>query len=414
MNAWLRQIHTSNALYVPGPVCDEMGLADGDWVWLISGHGRIKVEIARHEAVNRTRCGPGTPSASARAPGASTRMCPRRKKRFLMNHLINELLPPKGDGLRWSNSDPITGQAAWYDLRVRIEKAEPALASEPRFSAIKPVPGTDRADRRTALRAGVGDMTMLPATAPAKKLGLVIDLDVCVGCHACVVSCKEWNTGGHGAALSDQDPYGADVSGTFLNRVHTFEVVPDGGEIVGEAGQARIVHFPKSCLHCDDAPCVTVCPTGASYKRDRGRHRAGRRGHVHRLRPVRLGLPLWRARDGPGGRRHEEVHAVRRPHLQRDHRRRWTASRPACAPARSMRAIIGDLGDPSSDVSRLVAERGGYRPDAGAGHAAGQQVSAAAPAHARLRASASAMPLAENTDGARGFFAWLDGVLDRI
>ena len=43
-----------------------------------------------------------------------------------MNHLINELLPPKGDGLRWSNSDPVTGQAAWYDLRVRIEKAEPA------------------------------------------------------------------------------------------------------------------------------------------------------------------------------------------------------------------------------------------------------------------------------------------------
>ena len=38
-------------------------------------------------------------------------------------------------------------------------------------------------------------MTTLPAKTEA-KLGLVIDLDTCVGCHACAVSCKEWNTGG--------------------------------------------------------------------------------------------------------------------------------------------------------------------------------------------------------------------------
>ena len=52
MNAWLRQIHTRNPLYVPGPVCDELGLVDGDWVWVTSHHGRIKVEVARTEAVN--------------------------------------------------------------------------------------------------------------------------------------------------------------------------------------------------------------------------------------------------------------------------------------------------------------------------------------------------------------------------
>ena len=52
-----------------------------------------------------------------------------------MNHLIHELLPPKGDGMRWANSDPITGQAAWLDLGVRIEKADGATPSLPAIPA---------------------------------------------------------------------------------------------------------------------------------------------------------------------------------------------------------------------------------------------------------------------------------------
>jgi len=46
------------------------------------------------------------------------------KKGFLRNHLIDGLLPARQDGHRWSNSDPVTGQAAWFDLRVKIDKAE--------------------------------------------------------------------------------------------------------------------------------------------------------------------------------------------------------------------------------------------------------------------------------------------------
>jgi Fe-S-cluster-containing dehydrogenase component len=101
-------------------------------------------------------------------------------------------------------------------------------------------------------------MTALPATT-AKKLGLVIDLDTCVGCQACATSCKEWNNGGYSAPLTDQDPYGADPHGAWLNRVHGYEV--------GEGDKGRTVHFPRSCLHCEEPDCVTVCPTGASYKR---------------------------------------------------------------------------------------------------------------------------------------------------
>jgi len=102
-------------------------------------------------------------------------------------------------------------------------------------------------------------MTMLPEKT-GKKLGLVIDLDTCVGCQACVTSCKEWNTGGYSAPLSDIDPYGADPDGAWLNRVHTYEA--------GDGMQGQTVHFPRSCLHCEEPECVTVCPTGASYKRE--------------------------------------------------------------------------------------------------------------------------------------------------
>ena len=65
-------------------------------------------------------------------------------------------------------------------------------------------------------------MTMLPKTTK-KKLGLVTDLDICVGCHACAVNCKEWNTGGHSAPLTDLNAYGKDPDGVWFNRVHVYE-----------------------------------------------------------------------------------------------------------------------------------------------------------------------------------------------
>src|SRR6266850_8114220 len=103
-------------------------------------------------------------------------------------------------------------------------------------------------------------MTSLPEPRPGQKqLGLVIDLDICVGCQACATACKEWNTSGHMGPLPDFNPYGAGAWGVWFNRVHSFEE--------GDGEGARTVYFPKSCLHCEEPACVTVCPTGASYKR---------------------------------------------------------------------------------------------------------------------------------------------------
>ncbi|MFZ1815153.1 MAG: 4Fe-4S dicluster domain-containing protein [Rhizobiaceae bacterium] len=201
-------------------------------------------------------------------------------------------------------------------------------------------------------------MTSLPAQTN-KKLGLVIDLDVCVGCHACVVNCKEWNTGGYGAPLSDQDAYGSAPEGAWLNRIHTYEVTPP-------TGPAQLVHFPKSCLHCEDAPCVTVCPTGASYKR-------GEDGIVlvEEDKCIGCGLCAWAC---PYGAREMDplakvmkkctlcVDRIYNENLEEVDRV------PACVrtcPANARH--YGDFADPNSEVSIMTAQRGGIdlMPEAG-------------------------------------------------
>ncbi|MGH7103863.1 MAG: 4Fe-4S dicluster domain-containing protein [Acetobacteraceae bacterium] len=202
-------------------------------------------------------------------------------------------------------------------------------------------------------------MTSIPAREPgAKKLGLVIDLDTCVGCHACAVNCKEWNDGGHSAPLPDYDPYGAHPDGVWFNRVHTYEA--------GDGAAGRTVHFPRSCLHCDEPACVTVCPTGASYKRAED-------GIVLVNADLCIGCKLCSWACPYGAREFDEDDRVmKKCTLCIDRIYNETipeAERvPACVatcPAHARH--FGDLGDPTSDVSRLVQSRGGFdlMPEAG-------------------------------------------------
>jgi sulfite dehydrogenase (quinone) subunit SoeB len=197
-------------------------------------------------------------------------------------------------------------------------------------------------------------VTTLPPPA-AKKLGLVIDLDVCVGCHACAVACKEWNDGGEFGPLPDADPYGAHPSGVWFNRVHSYAVEQATPCGTREAS----VHFPRSCLHCEAPACVTVCPTGASYKRAED-------GIVLVDEDKCIGCQLcaWAC---PYGAREfaAERGTMQKCTLCVDRIYNATLDpadrQPACVAACPTRARhFGDLGDPESDVSRLVAERDGY------------------------------------------------------
>lgn len=143
-NAWLRQILARNELYLNRSMGERIGLKSGDWAWLSSPHGRVKVQVGLMEGVNPHTV--WTWNAIGKRTGAWNLKsdAPEYRQGFLINHLISELLPEHG-GYRHSNSDPVTGQAAWFDLRVRIEKAAPEEAGEtwPIFPAQARPPGLE-------------------------------------------------------------------------------------------------------------------------------------------------------------------------------------------------------------------------------------------------------------------------------
>jgi len=121
-NAWLRQIHGENRLYVARARAEAQSIADDDWVRLTSHHGTITAQVRLMEGVNPDTV--WTWNAIGKRAGAWNLApdAPEATRGFLLNHLISDLLPPKAGGYRYANADPVTGQAAWYDLKVRMEK----------------------------------------------------------------------------------------------------------------------------------------------------------------------------------------------------------------------------------------------------------------------------------------------------
>ena len=138
-NAWLRQLHGRNPMYIPTNLMREHSLKDGDWAEITSPHGVITVPVMEMAALNANTIWTWNAIGKRKGTWALDEDAPEATKGFLLNHLIHELMPPKGDGLRWANSDPITGQAAWFDLKVAIKKVSaPADAqSRPAMPAIK-------------------------------------------------------------------------------------------------------------------------------------------------------------------------------------------------------------------------------------------------------------------------------------
>ena len=281
------------------------------------------------------------------------------------------MLPPDG-GYSHANADPITGQAAWYDLRVRIDRATPfeAGASAPSLSRSRIRRHSGAAPNIALLRgrdarachdliagaaAGAEEARARDRPRHLRRLSRLRDGLQGVEC------------GGHMAPLPDFNPYGDGAWGVWFNRIHAFEE--------GDGDGARTVHFPKSCLHCEEPACVTVCPTGASYKRAED-------GIVLVDESICIGCKLcsWAC---PYGAREFDADAgvmkkctlcidrIDNQHLMPEDRE------PACVMVCPVNARhFGDLGDPDSEVSQMVARRR-RRSDARTRLQAGQQISAA-------------------------------------
>jgi anaerobic selenocysteine-containing dehydrogenase len=118
-NAWLRQIATRNYLYLHPDTAARHGIADEDWIDVTSHHGTITVQARMASNVQPDTVWTWNAIGKRRGAWKLAKNAPEATKGFLLNHLISDVTP-KGD---YANADPVTGQAAWFDLRVRITKS---------------------------------------------------------------------------------------------------------------------------------------------------------------------------------------------------------------------------------------------------------------------------------------------------
>ena len=273
--------------------------------------------------------------ASKAAPGALRRMA-RRPRPGPADHLISEHLPShaRDDGRRLTNSNPVTGQAAWYDVRVRLTRARRRRMQPAEFV---PLTGAPRGLNTSRWSAGAS----FHEARSSHRSHLVSVASVCDRLQA-VERCSAIS-----GPLADTDAYGAEPSAPVQPHRH-FEV--------GEYPSSKTINFPMSCLHCEEAACVTCGPPA---------HRTSARTAIC----GRTRTAAWDATFAPGPAPTAHASRMRTAHGEKCtlcvdrvmtngcRKKAATACVPrlpdACAPLRYFE-------DPESNVSKLTAARGGF------------------------------------------------------
>lgn len=189
----------------------------------------------------------------------------------------------------------------------------------------------------------------------APRWGMAIDLKRCVGCQSCTLACKAEN---------------GTPPGIFWMRVLSKEE--------GTYPQARTVFLPIRCNHCDDPPCVPVCPTGASYKRKKDNLVLINQDKCIGCRACIVACPYqvrFLSEDSKG------YYGEKLTPYEEEHYRQWQPRtvqkctfcvhridqglEPACVQTCPTQALTcGDLNDPESEISRLLRARVNFPPRA--------------------------------------------------
>ena len=184
------------------------------------------------------------------------------------------------------------------------------------------------------------------------KLAIGIDLHRCIGCNTCALACKMQNNVPMGMAWN-----------RVLNEECEFEV-----GVQGTYPHVSRAHLPVACQHCENPACLRVCPTGATYKDDKGRVeidydkcigcRMCMAACPYNPRVFNWGEPV-RDPDFNYGDRDVPVRGkgvVEKCTLCKERTDR--GDEPMCVKCCLAKArVFGDLDDPESEISRVIRER---------------------------------------------------------
>lgn len=188
------------------------------------------------------------------------------------------------------------------------------------------------------------------------RMGMVFDLKACIGCNACVVACKQENS------LPD---------GVFFTRTLSYEY--------GEYPDNKRLYIPTICNQCEDAPCERVCPSGATYTRADGIVMIDDQKCIgcsscavacpYDMRTMLTDAMFKQGLFGTGELTPFEEQGYKRfipgtaAKCDFCSERVDSGLKPACVSTCPTNArIFGDLDEPASEISQLIARRNGRPP----------------------------------------------------